>query len=162
MLALRKAEPGDVALILEYVRELALHVGEPDQAVATEADLRAALFGERPYVWALMAEWEGRPAGFALWFLQFSTWEGKPSLYLDDLFVRPEFRGRGIGKALLNRLAAIALERGCTRFQWSVLEWNVSAIAFYEAVGARILKELLTCRVEGEALRALAREDDHG
>ena len=156
MLTLRPAEPQDIPLILEYIRELALYEKAPEQAVATEADLHRALFGERPLAWALMAEWEGRPAGFALWFYIFSTWEGKPGLYLEDLFVRPAFRGHGLGKALLKRLAAIALEQGCTRYQWSVLDWNQPSLDFYESQGAQVLREWLTCRVSGEALARLA------
>jgi GNAT superfamily N-acetyltransferase len=158
MLTLRPAEPGDIPLVLQYIRELALYEKAPEQAVATDADLREALFGARPLARVLMAEWEGRDAGFALWFYAFSTWEGKPALYLEDLFVRPEFRSHGLGKALLKRLAAIALEEGCTRFQWAVLDWNQPSIDFYERQGAQVLREWLHCRVEGEALAALARD----
>jgi GNAT superfamily N-acetyltransferase len=103
-----------------------------------------------------MADWEGRSAGFALWFYNFSTWEGKPALYLEDLFVRPSFRGKGIGKALLKHLAAVALEKGCTRYVWQVLDWNTPSLDFYKAMGALVLPEWLTCRVEGEALKRLA------
>ena len=156
MLTLRPAQPEDTPLILSYIRELALYEKAPEKAVATDADMRAALFGERPLARVIMAQWEGRDAGFALFFNIFSTWEGKPGLYLEDLFVRPEFRGHGIGKALLKRLAAIALEKGCTRFQWAVLDWNQPAIDFYDLQGAKVLREWLTCRVEGEALARLA------
>ena len=102
-----------------------------------------------------MAEWAGEPAGFALWFLNFSTWEGKPGIYLEDLYVRPAYRGRGLGKALLEHLAAIAVREGYTRFVWQVLDWNTPALEFYEAQGARVMRPWLTCRVEGEALRKL-------
>lgn len=156
LLTLRPAAPGDTPLILAYVRELALYEKAPEKAVATEADMRRAIFGERPLARVIMAEWDGKPAGFALWFYNFSTWEGKPSLYLEDLFVRPEFRGHGIGKALLKRLAAIALEEGCTRYAWSVLDWNQPSIDFYESQGAKVMREWLHCRVEGEALERLA------
>jgi len=156
MLTLRAAVPGDIPLILAYIRELAHYERAPEQAVATEADMREAIFGERPHARVLMAEWAGRDAGFALYFFAFSTWEGRPALYLEDLFVRPEFRGHGLGKALLKRLAAIALEERCTRFQWAVLDWNQPAIDFYEQQGARVMREWLHCRVEGEALEALA------
>ena len=159
MLTLRPAEPRDTPLILEYVRELALYEKAPELAVATQADMHRSLFGERPLAYALMAEWQGRPAGFALWYYAFSTWEGKPALYLEDLFVRPEFRGHGLGKALLKRLAAVALEAGCTRYQWSVLDWNQPSIEFYERQGAKVLREWLLCRVEGEALAKLAKGD---
>ena len=103
-----------------------------------------------------MAELDGRDAGWALWFYNFSTWEGRPGLYLEDLYVRPQFRGRGIGKALLKHLAALAIEKGCTRYVWQVLDWNTPSLEFYKAMGATVLEEWLTCRVEGEALVRLA------
>ncbi len=156
MLTLRDAVPSYATLILQYIRELADYERAPEKAVATEADILAHGFGPHPLIHVVMAEWEGRPAGFALWFLTFSTWEGRPCLYLEDLFVRPEFRGHGIGKALLQRLAAIAVERGCARYLWQVLDWNTPSIDFYEAHGAQVLREWLTCRVEGEALARLA------
>lgn len=157
MLTLRDAVPADIPQVLQFIRDLAEYEREPARAVATEADLRRYAFAEHPLVFIVMAEWEGRPAGFALWFFNFSTWDGKPGVYLEDLFVKPEFRGCGIGKALLQRLARIAVERGCTRYQWQVLDWNTPSIAFYEAKGAKVLREWLTCRVEGEALHRLAR-----
>lgn len=156
MLNLRPAVPADAPLILQYVRELAEYEREPEAAVATEADLRRYAFSEHPLVKVTMAEWDGAPAGFALWFLNFSTWEGKPGIYLEDLFVRPAFRGHGIGKALLQHLAALAVTEGWTRFVWQVLDWNTPAIEFYEAHGAKIMRPWLTCRVEGEALKQLA------
>jgi GNAT superfamily N-acetyltransferase len=158
MLTLRDAQPSDALLILQYIRELAEYERAPEKAVATEADILRHGFGENPLIHMVMAEWDGRPAGFALWFLNFSTWEGKPGLYLEDLFVRPEFRGHGIGKALLKRLARIAMEQGCCRYQWQVLDWNTPSIEFYEAQGAQVLREWLTCRVEGRALVRLAGE----
>jgi GNAT superfamily N-acetyltransferase len=156
MLTLRAAEPSDLSLILDYIRELAEYERAPERAVARPEDLQAWLFGEKAFVHVVMAEWEGADAGFALWFLNFSTWEGRPGLYLEDLYVRPALRGRGIGKALLKHLAATALREGCTRFQWQVLDWNEPSIAIYKALGADILTEWLTCRVEGEPLRQLA------
>lgn len=156
MLNLRPAVPADAPLILQYVRELAEYEREPEAAVATEADLCRYAFSEHPLVKVTMAEWDGAPAGFALWFLNFSTWEGKPGIYLEDLFVRPAFRGHGIGKALLQHLAALAVTEGWTRFVWQVLDWNTPAIEFYEAHGAKIMRPWLTCRVEGEALKQLA------
>jgi GNAT superfamily N-acetyltransferase len=156
MLILRPAVPADAPQILQYIRDLAEYEREPEAAVATEADLLKHAFGEHPLVRVTLAEWEGQPAGFALWFLNFSTWEGKPGLYLEDLFVPPAFRGKGIGKALLQHLAALAVRSGWSRFQWQVLDWNTPAIEFYEAQGAKILHPWLTCRVEGEALRRLA------
>ena len=160
MLTLRPAVPTDTALILEYIRELAEYEREPEAAIATEADIRRYAFSEHPLVKVTMAEWDGQPAGFALWFLNFSTWEGKPGLYLEDLFVRPAFRRNGIGKALLKHLAALAVEEGWTRFVWQVLDWNTPAIEFYEALGATVMRPWITCRVEGDAIKRLAEMAD--
>ena len=156
MLKLRDATPADVPLILDYIRELAEYERAPEKVVARAEDLRRHLFGPRPVAWAVMAEWGGQPAGWALWFYNFSTWEGRPGLYLEDLYVRPALRGHGIGKALLKHLAAVAIENGCTRYVWQVLDWNTPSLGFYEAMGATVLREWLTCRVEGDALRRLA------
>ena len=156
MLTIRPAVPSDNALIRAYIAELADYERAPEKAVATEADIARHVFGEHPLVRVEMAEWEGRPAGFALWFFNFSSWEGKPGVYLEDLWVRPEFRGKGIGKALLQHLAKRAVEHGCTRYVWQVLDWNTPSIAFYQAMGAQVMTEWLTCRVEGEALKRLA------
>lgn len=160
MLTLRPAVPDDAALILQYIRELAEYERDPDAAVATEADIRRYAFTEPALVKVTMAEWDGQPAGFALWFLNFSTWEGKPGIYLEDLFVRPAYRGKGIGKALLRQLAERAVREGWTRLVWQVLDWNTPAIDFYEAHGAKVMHPWLTCRVEGDALARLARETD--
>ena len=160
MLTIRPAAPADAPQILQYIRELAEYEREPEAAVATEADILKHAFSEPPLVHVTMAEWEGRPAGFALWFLNFSTWEGKPGIYLEDLFVRPALRGKGIGKALLQHLAARAVREGWTRFVWQVLDWNTPAIEFYEAHGAKVMRPWLTCRVEGEALLRLGRGVD--
>jgi GNAT superfamily N-acetyltransferase len=159
MLTLRPAVPSDAALIVSYIRELAEFEREPEKAVVTEADIDRYAFSDR-LVKVTMAEWNGQAAGFALWFLNFSTWEGKPGIYLEDLFVRPAFRGHGIGKALLKDLAALAVREGWTRFVWQVLDWNTAAIEFYEAHGARIMRSWLTCRVEGDAIERLARAAD--
>jgi GNAT superfamily N-acetyltransferase len=155
-LDLRPAIPADISQILAFIRELAEYERAPERAVATPEDIARYVFGEQPLAFVVMAEWAGEPAGFALWFYNFSTWEGRPGLYLEDLFVRPSFRGKGIGKALLKHLAAVALQKGCTRYVWQVLDWNTPSLDFYQAMGARVLKEWLTCRVEGEALRCLA------
>ena len=160
MLNLRPAVPADAPLILQYIRELAEYERDPEAAIATETDIHRYAFSEHPLVKVTMAEWEGQPAGFCLWFLNFSTWEGKPGIYLEDLFVRPAFRGHGIGKALLKHLAALAVQNGWTRFVWQVLDWNTPAIEFYEAHGAKIMHPWLTCRVEGEALARLAQGAD--
>jgi GNAT superfamily N-acetyltransferase len=156
MLKLRAAVPADVPLILDYIRELAEYERAPEKVVARAEDLERHLFGDRPLAFAIMAEHDGAPAGWALWFYNFSTWEGRPGLYLEDLYVRPQFRGHGIGKALLKHLAAVAIENGCARYVWQVLDWNTPSLEFYKAMGATVLEEWLTCRVEGEALARLA------
>ena len=156
MLSLRKAVRQDAGLIVELIRELAEYEREPAAAVVTEEDIVRDGFGDRPFFEVVVAEWEGRPAGFALYFFNYSTWQGRPGLYLEDLFVRPALRGRGIGKALLRHLARIAVVRQCGRFVWQVLDWNEPSIRFYESLGARVAKEWLTMRVDGEALRRLA------
>jgi GNAT superfamily N-acetyltransferase len=156
MLNLRPATPADVPLILRFVRELAEYEREPDAVLATEADLLRDGFGERPVFRCLIAEWEGEGVGFALYFNSYSTWAGSPGIYLEDLFVRPEFRGKGIGKALLTKVAAIAVAEGCARFEWSVLDWNQPSIDFYHQMGAVMKSEWLGMRVSGEALKNLA------
>jgi GNAT superfamily N-acetyltransferase len=153
---IRKAVAEDVGLILEFIRALAAFEREPDAVTATEADLLRDGFGEAPYFQCLIAEQEGRAAGFAFYFFNYSTWTGRPGLYLEDLFVHPEFRGLGIGKALLARVAAIAVEKGCPRLQWEVLDWNTPAVDFYAALGADFLDEWRNVRVTGEALIKLA------
>ena len=154
-LHIREAIPADVSEMLAFVRELAEYERAPDSAIATEADFLRDGFGSRPVFQCLIAEWEGKPAGFALYFPFYSTWRGNAGLHLEDLFVRPGFRRRGIAKALFARLAAIALERG-DRFQWHVLDWNQPAIDFYEQMGAHMLHEWRIMRVDGDALKALA------
>jgi GNAT superfamily N-acetyltransferase len=155
MIAIRTATPDDVALILGLVRELAVYEREPDAVVATEAMLHKALFETR-VAESLIAELDGKPVGFALFFHNFSTWTGKPGIYLEDLYVTPDARGSGAGKALLRHLAGIALDRDCTRFEWSVLDWNTPAIDFYRAMGAQAMDEWTVQRVSGDALVALA------
>jgi len=156
MLTLRPAERTDIPLILQFIRDLAEYEREPQAAVATAADLERDGWGPEPKFRVVIAEWNGEPAGFAFWFFNYSTWQGRPGLYLEDLFVRPAYRGKGIGKALLVHLAQIASRENCGRFQWQVLDWNQPAIDFYESLGARRMNEWLTMRVEGEALRNLA------
>ena len=153
---LRPATPADVPLLLALVRELAEYEREPDAVEATEALLAEALFGPRPAAEAVVAEAPEGPAGFALFFHNFSTWKGRRGVYLEDLFVRPAFRGRGIGRALLAHVARVTVERGCARFEWSVLDWNAPAIGFYRALGARPMDAWTVMRVDGDALRALA------
>ena len=159
MLTIRPATPADVPLILEFIRELAEYEREPQAAVATQADLLRDGFGPEPKFRVDIAEWSGEPAGFALYFWNYSTWQGKPGLYLEDLFVRPQFRGKGIGKALLVHLARVAVKNNCGRLVWQVLDWNTPAIEFYKSLGAETMKEWLTMRVTGEALTRLATEE---
>jgi GNAT superfamily N-acetyltransferase len=156
MLPLRPATPADVPLILSFIRELAEYEREPDAVIATEEALLRDGFGPRPLFEVTLGEWSGEPVGFAFWLLAYSTWRAQPTLHLEDLFVRPAARGRGIGKAFMQHLARVAVERGCGRFVWQVLDWNAPSIAFYESLGAKVLREWLTCRVEGDALQALA------
>jgi GNAT superfamily N-acetyltransferase len=156
-LNIRPAEIADVALLLELIHELATYERAPQEAVATPELLHAALFGERPTAEAVVAECDGDPAGFALFFHNFSTWLGKPGLYLEDLFVREDKRGHGIGKALLLHLVEIARERGCGRVEWAVLDWNRSAIEFYEALGAKPQSEWTVYRLDERALEKLGR-----
>ena len=156
MTPVRAARPGDEALVLRFVRELAAFEREPDAVEAGEADIAAALFGPDPAAEAVIAESRGEPVGFALFFHNFSTWTGKRGLYLEDLYVTPAARGRGVGRALLAHLARIALDRDSARFEWSVLDWNADAIAFYRALGAVGMDEWTVQRLSGDALRRLA------
>lgn len=152
---IRLATAADVPLLLTLIRGLADYEKLLHEVEATEEALRATLFGERPAAEAVIATSEtGEPAGFALFFTNYSTFLAKPGLYLEDLFVKPEFRGRGIGKALLTYLAQLANTRGYGRMEWSVLDWNAPAIAFYESFGARRLREWQICRLTGPALAA--------
>jgi len=154
-LHIRAATSDDVGLLLELIHELATYEKAPDEAVATPELIHRALFGEHPTAEAVIAEWNGQPAGFALWFHNFSTWLGKPGLYLEDLFVRETLRGRGIGKALLLHLAGIARERGCGRMEWSVLDWNRPAIEFYESLGAKPQSEWTVYRLNESMLQEI-------
>ena len=156
MLKIRPATPNDIPEILKLIRELAEYEKLAHLVVATAEDLRRDGFSERPYFFVLIAEWDGHPAGFALYFYNYSTFQGRPGLYLEDLFVRPPYRGKGIGKALLLHLAKTAVDEGCGRFQWQVLDWNKPSIEFYESLGAQVMKEWLTMRASGEALGRLA------
>jgi GNAT superfamily N-acetyltransferase len=156
MLTIRSAEKTDAPLILQFIRDLATYEREPDAVTATEQDLLRYGWGPEPKFRCLIAEWEGRPAGFALYFFNYSTWQGRPGLYLEDVFVRPEYRGRGIGKTIFAHLAQIALRENCGRFQWQVLDWNQPAIDFYRSLGAAFMNEWLTVRLEGEAMEKLA------
>lgn len=156
MLTIRPAEKTDIPLILQFIRELAEYEKLLDQAVATDADLLRDGWGPEPKFRCIVAQWDGAPAGFGLYFFNYSTFQGRPGLYVEDVFVRPEFRGRGIGKAIFIHLAKEAMCQNCGRFQWQVLDWNQPAIDFYDSLGAKTMKQWLTMRVEGEALKALA------
>ena len=155
---IRAATPADVPLILSLIRALALYEREPDAAIATESDLLRDGFGPTPAFQVLIAEVDGAPVGFALYFFSYSTWRGRRCLYLEDLFVQPEARGRGAGLALMRALAREAVASDCARFCWQVLDWNEPSIVFYEKLGAKVTREWLAVRIEGDALAALARE----
>ena len=156
-LTLRTARPDDAALVLELIRELAEFERLAHEVSADAAALRRHLFGESPGAEVLIAEVDGAPAGFALFFPTFSTFRARPGLYLEDLFIRPAFRGRGIGRSFLAHLAGLALARGCGRFEWSVLDWNERAIAFYRRLGACPMADWTVYRLDGEGLETLAR-----
>jgi GNAT superfamily N-acetyltransferase len=153
---IRPATAADVPAILELIRALSDYEKLSHQVVVDEARLLEHLFGARPYAEALLAEQEGRVVGYALFFHTYSTFLGQPNLYLEDLFILPEHRGRGHGKGLLARLAWTAVERGCGRFEWMVLDWNTPAIQFYESLGAAVAPEWKLCRMTGDALRQFA------
>lgn len=154
---LRPAAEADLDTIIELIHALADYEREPEAVHLDRETLRGHLFGPRTFAEVILAETDaGQSAGFALFFHNFSTWEGRPGIYLEDLFVRPEFRGHGYGKALLSELARLAVERGCARLEWAVLDWNEPSIQFYRALGARPMDEWTTYRMDGEALRTLA------
>lgn len=156
---IREAVEEDVGLVAVLIHQLAEYERLLDEVRMTEAGLRQALFGPRPYAEVAIAEdRDGQPLGFALFFHNFSTFLGRPGIYLEDLFVRPEHRGRGVGRALLRHLAALAVERGCGRLEWSVLDWNEPAIGFYERLGARANDGWTVYRLQGQALETLASE----
>jgi GNAT superfamily N-acetyltransferase len=154
-LDIRPAVPADLSLIAALIRELAEYEKLSHQVRFDEAVLGEKLFGERPFAEVLIAEMDGEPQGFALFFHNFSTFEGRPGIYLEDLFVRPAARGKGLGKALMAAVAKLAVERGCARFEWWVLDWNAPSIAFYGSLGAKPMDEWTVMRIEGAALEAL-------
>lgn len=153
---IRDATVDDPGLILRFVKELAAYERAPEAVTATEADIRHSLFGEDAIVHAVICEIGGVPAGFALYFFNYSTWLGRRGLYLEDLYVSPAYRRAGAGKALLKHLARVARSRECARLQWSVLDWNTPAIRFYESIGAEPVHEWVGYRLAGEALDRLA------
>ena len=158
-ITIRPATPDDTATIIRFVRELADFEREPDAVTATDAMMHEALFGAHPAAEAVIAELDGVRVGMAVFFHNFSTWTGVRGLYLEDLYVTPAARGSGVGRALLGHLAGIALDRGCARFEWWVLDWNTRAIDFYQKVGAEPMDDWTTQRVAGDALLKLAGRD---
>lgn len=154
-LTIRPASPADIPLIASLIRALAEYEKLAHEVRFDEAVLGQKLFGPRPYAEVVIGEIDGAPQGFALFFHNFSTFEGKPGIYLEDLFVKPEARGSGLGKALLAHLAALAVERDCARLEWSVLDWNEPAIGFYKSLGAKFMDEWTVMRVDGTALAQL-------
>jgi GNAT superfamily N-acetyltransferase len=160
MLVLRESQPGDVGTILELIRGLAEYEHEPQAAVATEEDLLRDGFGANPKFHCVIAEWDGAAVGFALYFYNYSTWKGRPGIYLEDIFVWPEYRGKGIGKALLLHVAQTAVAQNCGRYEWQVLDWNTPAIEFYEGLGAKRMKQWLPMRAEGDALLELGKKSE--
>jgi GNAT superfamily N-acetyltransferase len=159
-LTIRPARPDDAALVFDFIRGIADFEKLSHELIATEQDIRAALAGDQPRVEVLLADWDGQPAAFALFFHNFSTFVGRRGLYLEDLYVRPEFRGKGIGKRLLLELVRLAQDRKCGRMEWVALDWNQSAIEFYEQLGARQLKEWVLFRLAGDQIRKLAFQAD--
>ena len=155
-LVLRPATAADAGLILRFIIELAVYEKEPDAVVTDQDGIAASLFGQGATARALIAELDAEPVGYAVWFASYSTWLGRNGLYLEDLYVTPEMRGRGVGKAILRQLAALAVAQGCGRMEWSVLDWNAPAIAFYESGGARPQSEWTVFRLTGDALSTFA------
>jgi GNAT superfamily N-acetyltransferase len=153
---IRRATVEDAGQILRFIRALAAFERAPDAVEATEEGLIRDGFGPNPFFQCLIADYGGKPAGFALYFFNYSTWVGRPGIYVEDLFVLPEFRRKGIGRALLKRVAAIAVENGCQRLQWEVLDWNTPAIDFYRELGAEFLDEWRNVRLGAEAIERLA------
>ena len=154
MISIRPAAPADAPLIFDLIRELAEYEKLAHAVDATPEMIAEALFGATPRLFCDIAEYDGEAAGLAIWFLNFSTFRGRHGIYLEDLFVRPAYRGKGLGKALMARLAARCVEQGYARFEWSVLDWNAPSIAFYQSIGADVLPDWKICRMSGEALAA--------
>jgi GNAT superfamily N-acetyltransferase len=159
---IRRATAGDAEQILKFIQALAAFERAPDAVTATEDGLIRDGFGPNPFFQCLIADYDGQPAGFALYFFNYSTWVGRPGIYVEDLFVLPEFRRLGIGRALLKQVAAIAVEMGCQRLQWEVLDWNTPAIDFYRELGAEFLDEWRNVRLSGEAIERLATRGETG
>jgi GNAT superfamily N-acetyltransferase len=159
---IRSAQPEDVPVLFDLILALAEYEKLAHTVTGDAADLTNHLFGERTYVEAVLAEWEEKAVGFALFFHNYSTFLTQPGIYLEDLFVLPDYRGQGIGKKLIRQIARIAVDRGCGRLEWTVLDWNESAIGFYQYLGAAVLPDWRVCRVTGESLTDLALEERCG
>jgi GNAT superfamily N-acetyltransferase len=155
-LVIRRARPDDIGVVFALIKELAAYEKLAHEVAAGEADIAEALFCEHPVLFCDIAEWNGEAAGFAVWFVNFSTFAGRAGIYLEDLFVRPAFRRNGLGQALLGHLARICVERGWARLQWSVLDWNAPSITFYKSLGAELMDDWTLCKVTGPALAQLA------
>jgi GNAT superfamily N-acetyltransferase len=153
---IREAKIGDVQAIHDLIVELAIYEKEPDAVIASASDIEANLFGSDPVAYCHVAEVEGQVVGIAIWFLNYSTWLGKAGLYLEDLFVKPEFRGSGLGLQLMKTLAQLCVDRGYERFQWWVLDWNEPSINFYKSIGAEAMDEWTVYRLSGSALKSFA------
>jgi diamine N-acetyltransferase len=156
-LSIFRARPDQAGLIFSLLCELAEYEKLSHEVEATEADIAAALFGENPRLFCEIAEWNGEPVGFAVWFFNFSTFSGRPGIFLEDLFVRPAHRGKGFGKALLSHLARLCVENGWSRLQWTVLDWNTPSIDFYKSLGAEMMDEWKLCKLNRAALAQLAK-----
>jgi diamine N-acetyltransferase len=155
-LVIRRARPGEAGLVLSFIRELAAYEKLSHEVEATEAMIDEALFAENPRLYCAITEWDDEAVGFAVWFANFSTFSGRHGIYLEDLYVRPSHRGKGIGKALLTYLAKECVDNGWSRMQWAVLDWNAPSIAFYKSLGAVMMDDWTLCRVAGPALARLA------
>src|SRR5580704_7844754 len=155
---IRRARPGEAGLVLSFVRELAAYEKLLHELEASEADIDAALFGGNPRLFCEIAEWQSEPVGFAVWFFNFSTFSGRSGIFLEDLFVRPSHRGKGIGKAMLVHLARECVANGWSRLQWAELDWNTPSIEFYKSLGAVLMDEWTICKLSGPALEVLAKE----
>ena len=153
---LRKAAAKDIPLILSFIRELAEYERAPDAVSCTEKDLRSDGFGSNPKFRVIIADWSGEPAGIAFFFYNYSTWQGRPGIYIEDLFVRPQFRGKGIGRALISHLAGIAIAERCFGVRWEVLDWNKPAIDVYQHLGSKFREGWRSMQITGEELRRLA------
>lgn len=160
-LTVRNATADDATLILRFITELAVYEKAEDQVAATTETIASSLFGAHSHSKALVCDLDGKPVGFAVYFFSYSTWQAKSGLYLEDLYVSSDARGQGAGKLLLQHLAGIALKNGCGRFEWSVLDWNERAIAFYQSLGAKPQDEWIRYRIEGDAIRTLALSPSH-